>query len=190
MIRHAWAFANFEVVAFYEKSPKKTTTSVTVSHVVSSIEGFFRSISLSQDNSLQDTLRLLTLWFKFGKHSDVNIAIGEGFKNVSVDTWLQVIPQLIARVHTSSAQVRKLIHQLLSEVGKIHPQALVYSITVASKSQNISRKKAALAIIDNMRIHSAELVEQVIVPPLSFRLLCLIVSSGEPRINPSCYIVA
>ena len=68
---------------------------------------------------------------------------------------------MIARIHSASPHVRRLIHQLLSDVGKEHPQALVYSVTVASKSQNVPRKKAALAIMDKMRTHSATLVEQV-----------------------------
>lgn len=123
--------------------------------------GFFRSIALSKDNSLQDTLRLLTLWFKYGHQQDVSQAINEGFTTISIDTWLQVIPQLIARIHAPNANVRRLIHQLLAEIGKEHPQALVYSLTVASKSQSATRKKAALTIMDKMRMHSSVLVEQV-----------------------------
>ncbi|RKO90751.1 armadillo-type protein, partial [Blyttiomyces helicus] len=160
---HAWAFANFEVLSYYERINETIPTQILIAHVVPSVQGFFRSIALSKGNSLQDTLRLLTLWFKYGYQQDVNIAIGEGFNTVSIDTWLQVIPQLIARIHTPSPHVRRLIHQLLSDVGKEHPQALVYSLTVASKSQSTPRKKAALAIIDKMRLHSALLVEQALL---------------------------
>ncbi|KAI9091315.1 armadillo-type protein [Phlyctochytrium arcticum] len=160
---HAWAFANFEVISHYEKVHDSIPPQILVAHVVPSVQGFFRSIALSKGNSLQDTLRLLTLWFKYGYQPDVNIAIGEGFNSVSIDTWLQVIPQLIARIHTPNSHVRRLIHQLLSDVGKEHPQALVYSLTVASKSQSVSRKKSALAIIEKMRLHSALLVEQALL---------------------------
>jgi serine/threonine-protein kinase mTOR len=55
--------------------------------------GFFRSISLRNENALQDTLRLLTLWFKYGAHDEVSQAMATGFTNVEVDTWLEVIPQ-------------------------------------------------------------------------------------------------
>jgi hypothetical protein len=58
------------------------------------VSGFFRSISLSLGNSLQDTLRLLTLWFKYGHDTAVDRAMTEGFGDVSIDTWLQVIPQV------------------------------------------------------------------------------------------------
>jgi len=58
------------------------------------IQGFFRSIALRSENSLQDTLRLLTLWFKFGAQDEVSHAIASGFSTVEVDTWLEVIPQV------------------------------------------------------------------------------------------------
>jgi len=51
---------------------------------------------------------------------------------------------------------------LLTDVGKEHPQALIYSLTVASKSPNIERQNAANAIMEKMMIHSATLVNQVI----------------------------
>ena len=160
---HAWAFANFEVVSYHEKIQENIPINILIQHIVPSVQGFFRSISLSVGNSLQDTLRLLTLWFKYGYQQDVNSAIAEGFTTVTIDTWLEVIPQLIARIHAPSPLVRRLIHQLLADVGKEHPQALVYSLTVASKSQSATRKSSALAILDKMRMHSAELVEQALL---------------------------
>ncbi|KAI8836345.1 armadillo-type protein [Chytridium lagenaria] len=160
---HAWALANFEVLSYFEKEHETIPSQVLVSHVVPSIQGFFQSIALSKENSLQDTLRLLTLWFKYGYQQEVNTAIGDGFNSVTIDTWLQVIPQLIARIHERYPQVRRLIHQLLSDIGKEHPQALVYSLTVASKSQSVDRKRAALAIMDKIRMHSAMLVEQALL---------------------------
>jgi len=56
--------------------------------------GFFRSIALRNDQALQDTLRLLTLWFKYGSDDEVSHTIGSGFSSVEVDTWLVVIPQV------------------------------------------------------------------------------------------------
>ena len=56
--------------------------------------GFFRSIALQRTNALQDILRLLTLWFKYGAHDDVSHAMASGFTDVEIDTWLEVIPQV------------------------------------------------------------------------------------------------
>ncbi len=73
------------------------------SHTYSDIPlpGFFRSINLRNENALQDTLRLLTLWFKYGSHDEVSHAMTTGFQNVEVDTWLEVIPQ-VSYWHLSS----------------------------------------------------------------------------------------
>jgi FKBP12-rapamycin complex-associated protein len=159
---HAWALANFDIIDYHEKLHQdQLPPQVFTHHVVPAVQGFFRSIALSKENSLQDTLRLLTLWFKYGYQTEVSTAISEGFGTISIDVWLQVIPQLIARIHAPNATVRLLIHQLLTDIGKEHPQALVYSLTVASKSQSVPRKRATFAIIDRMRMHSAALVDQV-----------------------------
>ncbi|KAJ3067743.1 phosphatidylinositol kinase- protein kinase tor1 [Podochytrium sp. JEL0797] len=160
---HSWALVNFEALSYYEQVHEKVQPQILISHVVPSIEGFFQSVSLSKGNSLQDTLRLLTLWFKYGYNQDVNMAISEGFTSVTIDTWLQVIPQLIARIHAPIQQVRRLLHQLLSDVGRAHPQSLVWSLTVASKSQSASRMNAAVSIMDKMRTHSGVLVDQVLL---------------------------
>lgn len=162
---HAWALANFEIVQAMTQKPNRDLAvvphSIIVDHVVPAVRGFFKSISLSAGSSLQDTLRLLTLWFAHGGSIEVNAAVTEGFASVSVDTWLEVIPQLIARINQPNTRVRESIHHLLSDVGRRHPQALVYPLTVAMKSAQTSRRsRSAGQIMDSMRQHSAKLVEQ------------------------------
>lgn len=164
---HAWALTNFEIINYYEKSHKENHQQmpphIFAEYIVPAVSGFFRSIALSKENSLQDTLRLLTLWFKYGYQPEVNNAIREGFSTISIDVWLQVIPQLIARIHAPNPAVRKLIHELLTDIGREHPQALVYSLTVASKSQSVTRQRATFEIMDKMRVHSATLVDQALM---------------------------
>ena len=106
--------------------------------------------------------------------------MGTGFGIVGVDTWLDVVPQvetatsrpmsnthhppciqIIARIQTPSANIRRNLNSLLNEVGKHHPQALIYPLTVASKSTSASRMGAAVAIMERMKEHSATIVEQV-----------------------------
>lgn len=69
--------------------------------------------------------------------------------------------QIIARIQTPSANIRRNINNLLTEVGKHHPQALIYPLTVASVSNSIPRRTAAQTIMDRMREHSPAIVEQV-----------------------------
>lgn len=162
---HAWALANFEIVqslaARSEGHMTRADQTLIIEHVVPAVKGFFKSIALSAGSSLQDTLRLLTLWFTHGGSADVNLAVTEGFANVSVDTWLEVIPQLIARINQPNKRVQQSVHNLLADVGRAHPQALVYPLTVAMKSwQNTRRSRSAAQIMDSMRQHSANLVAQ------------------------------
>ncbi|GBE86637.1 Serine/threonine-protein kinase tor2 [Sparassis crispa] len=164
---HTWALANFEVVGYLETQSENRTSDLPnpdlAMHIVQAVEGLFRSISLKNENALQDTLRLLTLWFKYGAQEEVSHAMSSGFTDVEVDTWLEVIPQIIARIQTPNANIRRNINNLLSDVGRHHPQALVYPLTVASKSSSASRKSAALAIMDRMREHSPIIVAQALL---------------------------
>ena len=162
---HAWALANFEIVQALGRPERDrdliVPPQVLIEYVVPAVRGFFKSIALSMGSSLQDTLRLLTLWFAHGGSPEVNTAVTEGFASVSVDTWLEVIPQLIARINQPNTRVRQSIHNLLADVGRAHPQALVYPLTVAMKSApNTRRSRSAMQIMDSMRQHSARLVEQ------------------------------
>lgn len=160
---HAWALANFEVISaidIFENHNIEDLPQELMSHIEPAVTGFLRSIALSTGSSLQDTLRLLTLWFTYGGNPEIDAVLREGFGSISVDTWLEVIPQLIARINQPNPTVRKAIHKLLCDVGRAHPQALVYPVTVAAKSSMSRRKTNAVHIMDDMRSHSAKLVEQ------------------------------
>ncbi|KAJ4349705.1 phosphatidylinositol kinase- protein kinase tor1 [Didymosphaeria variabile] len=161
---HSWALANFEVVNSLTSQADRESTelppNVVHEHIVPAITGFFKSIALSSSSSLQDTLRLLTLWFSHGGISDVNRTVSDGTKQVPIDTWLEVIPQLLARINQPNPTIRQSIHQLLSEVGKAHPQALVFPLTVSMKSDQNRRQRSAKELMEAMREHSPRLVEQ------------------------------
>jgi len=171
---HHWALFNATAMEHYNKQSAmqdRGGSQDAARHVAPAISGFFRSIALGgptsgKSGSLQDILRLLTLWFNHGANPEVEAALIEGFGHVNIDTWLAVIPQIVARIHTHVIPVRNLIYQLLVRVGRQHPQAVLYPLLVACKSQSTSRRAAAIAILDNVRQHSALLVEQAQVVSL------------------------
>ena len=167
---HQWAYFNVETMIYYDANGE---SDLSRTFVAPAVEGFFRAIELSEvsekenplegrgvGSNLQDILRLLTLWFAYGDAEDVEAALRDGFGHVSIDTWLAVIPQIIARIHTNSPTVRDLIQSLLIMVGRQHPQALMYPLLVACKSQSPSRRAAATTVVEAVRQHSATLVEQ------------------------------
>ena len=131
-------------------------------HIVPAMTGFFRSIWLQKfgDNSRQDVLRVLQLWFEYGARKDVEQAMIAGINSINIDTWLAVIPQLIARLHTPYLSIRALLHELIAKIGKTHPQALVYPLVVASKSHSDSRRVSAMHVLQAIRQHSEKLVNQ------------------------------
>ncbi|EFJ44271.1 target of rapamycin, growth-regulatory PI3K-like protein kinase [Volvox carteri f. nagariensis] len=158
---HQWALFNVAVSVHYSTRDE----TLAVGHVPPAVQGFFRSVALGQaagdrTGNLQDILRLLTLWFNHGAYEEVRAALQEGFQLVSIDTWLLVIPQIIARIHTHNTDVRQLIHHLLVKIGRHHPQALMYPLLVATKSQSPARRQAAYSVLECIRQHSAALVEQ------------------------------
>ena len=187
---HAWAYVNYEALQYYKN--KNITNSpliqspnpMATSYVKYSIEGFFNCIKLSssvvsneESNCLQDTLRLLTLWFEYCNSQDIFDVLNQRIKQTPMEIWLQVIPQLIARIDTNKVFVAKLIHSLLTEFGKVHPQALVYRLILASKCNNNSNissitptnalnnvnRNAASSILMTLREHNNNLVDQAML---------------------------
>jgi FKBP12-rapamycin complex-associated protein len=188
----AWSYANYEAIKYYRNTANGVVDAAQAAnrnvYVKSAIQGFFTCIKLSaassnsidqEANCLQDTLRLLTLWFDHCTTAEVHDVVSEGIRHTPIDIWLQVIPQLIARIDTNKQYVARLIHNLLTEIGRVHPQALVYRLILASKvssvhssQQNIqpngggggagqsTRMLAALRILQTLRENNNTLVEQ------------------------------
>ncbi|KAK2655828.1 hypothetical protein Ddye_008880 [Dipteronia dyeriana] len=159
---HKWALFNTAVMSHYTVRGFPTVAS---QFVVAAVTGYFHSIACAAnakgvDDSLQDILRLLTLWFNHGATAEVQVALEKGFAHVNINTWLVVLPQIIARIHSNNHAVRELIQSLLVRIGQSHPQALMYPLLVACKSISNLRRAAAQEVVDKVRQHSGVLVDQ------------------------------
>ncbi len=105
---------------------------VNCCHAAIAVQAFFRCLLLGgKITMVQDTLRLLTLWFQYGEDPRVDTEMALGIRGSPTEAWLPVVPQLLARVCSPSPRVRALLLQLLNRIGSDHPQALIYPITVA-----------------------------------------------------------
>jgi FKBP12-rapamycin complex-associated protein len=132
------------------------------------VRAFFRALALGRTRlkayTLQDTLRLLQLWFRAGDRAPVQAALQAGLASAAVSTelWLAVVPQLMARIAAPNAAVRRLLHSLLHAVGAAHPQALVYALTVAAGASNPTRarREAAQGVLAGLRAHAPALAAQ------------------------------
>ncbi|KAM0066920.1 putative non-specific serine/threonine protein kinase [Helianthus debilis subsp. tardiflorus] len=159
---HTWALFNTAVMSHYTL---RGLPNFAAQFVVAAVTGYFHSIACAAhakgvDDSLQDILRLLTLWFNHGATAEVQTALQRGFQHVNINTWLVVLPQIIARIHSNNHAVRELIQSLLVRIGQCHPQALMYPLLVACKSISNLRKAAAQEVVDKVRQHSGVLVDQ------------------------------
>ena len=70
---------------------------------------------------------------------------------------------MIARIDEPKATVAQVIHELLSIVGREHPQALVFPLSVPSKSESSKRSAAANSILLGMKRHSEQLVDEALL---------------------------
>ncbi|CAM6130085.1 unnamed protein product [Calypogeia fissa] len=159
---HKWALFNTAVMSHYLRGAQPTKAA---QYVVAAVSGYFCSIEYASankagDDSLQDILRLLTLWFNHGASLDVQAALKDGLNRITIDTWLVVLPQIIARIHSNIPAVRDLIQTLLVKIGEEHPQALMYPLLVACKSLSVSRQTAAQQVVDKVRQHRGRLVDE------------------------------
>jgi FKBP12-rapamycin complex-associated protein len=172
---HAWALMNYEEATRQEDSiatPDRCgggsydgkASDKVVSHMGMAVQGFFQSVQLPNENgnkkALQDVLRLLTVWFRYGESEIVHEAVEQGLRDTSIDTWVQVIPQIVARIDIPRKRVRSQIKNLLIRVGEAHPQVLLFPLLVSTKASSEARKRAAWAIIDEMRKFSRQLIEE------------------------------
>jgi serine/threonine-protein kinase mTOR len=158
---HVWATVNYKFITLFEK--QNTRHPKIDAHIQPAITGFVKSVALAPYDNLQDLLRLLTLWFKYGAKKEAEAAMREGFDLIHVDKWLTVIPQLMARIHISLRTVRHGIHNVLTNLGKVHPQALVFPLTVAKQSPFPTRVTAAQSIMTSLRQFSSTLLDETLL---------------------------
>ncbi|KAJ6532453.1 kinase-like domain-containing protein [Mycena capillaripes] len=145
---HTWAMVNFNVVNQMDPLAEVRAMGSLVNNL--------RHIG----DALPDTLRLLILWFKLGAHDKISHGIASGFSMVKIDTWLPAhyYPSKLTRPTQIIARIPhehpRNINNLLTEVGKSHPQALIYPLTVESKSPS---EEQGAPIVEQARIVSCEL---------------------------------
>ena len=62
--------------------------------------------------------------------------------------------QLTAKIDMPRMKGSRLIHHLLNDVDKHHPQAIIHSLTVAGKSSTLDRKTATNKIPNKIKEYS------------------------------------
>ncbi|KAL7080367.1 hypothetical protein ACQ4LE_000271 [Meloidogyne hapla] len=140
------------------QSPLRAHQLVT-NYAVNAVSCFFKAIQLAEGSRLDDTLRLLMLWFDYGDRPEVFERLRDNLKMIPSEVWLEVVPQLIARLDSQN-NTGLLVRQLVIDVAKAYPQAWVYALTAAIKSRNTRRSQVAKEILDIVAENKPLLVEQ------------------------------
>lgn len=132
-----------------------TQGEVQDNHLISCINSLFKSVQLCDDVSgtlvMQDVLRILSVWFAHSSLRGINEAVHHGVQVVADYVWLNVVPQLIARIGIEARFARVILTDLLIRVGTRYPHALIYPLTVAEKSPEAVRQHMAERVIAGMR---------------------------------------
>ncbi|KAL0226187.1 hypothetical protein P9112_013511 [Eukaryota sp. TZLM1-RC] len=129
------------------------------------VRAFLTSMACKGDDntrhSLQDALRFLQVWFIVAEMEgdvseylrSVQTMVNSFLPIISSQVWLLVLPQLIARLsstttnETTRHQVNSVLSEILAYISRLHPEALIYPLTVAS---NTSESNAAINLLKQM----------------------------------------
>ncbi|KJH40190.1 hypothetical protein DICVIV_13872, partial [Dictyocaulus viviparus] len=60
-----------------------------INYAVSAVKCFTRALQLAPGSRLEDTLRLLQLWFDYGEYNEVYQQLSENMKGLAIETWLE-----------------------------------------------------------------------------------------------------
>lgn len=118
------------------------------------------------DRTLQDILRLISLWFKYGNKPAVNSALESNLKKISIEIWLYVIPQLIARIYTKHKKILSHLKNLLNQIGEKYPQALLYPLSVCTslnRDENKEGQNILDSVLNTIKIHHQQLYEESVL---------------------------
>ncbi|KAE9555270.1 hypothetical protein FO519_001521 [Halicephalobus sp. NKZ332] len=121
---------------------------------------YFKAIQLAEGSRMEDTLRLLMLLIDHGHRPELSGQdIKDEIRKVTPETWLEVAPQLIARLDRDDC-VGALIKQLMIDVAKAHPHGLIYHLIAATRAKSEVRQRAAMEILETVRETRPEIVEK------------------------------
>jgi Phosphatidylinositol 3- and 4-kinase/FAT domain/FKBP12-rapamycin binding domain/Domain of unknown function (DUF3385)/FATC domain len=161
---HFWAAMNASQAKSLDKKCQRSDQRWLM-YIANAISGYFQAIEKGGKTRLEDALTLLTLWFDHGAISQLSYVFDRGFLQSSPQCWLEVVPQIIARLHHRHRKVRSGIELLLTRIGKDHPHIVVYPLVVATSSAGSSpdqktRKKLAEKVLNEIGKKHHEIVEQ------------------------------
>ena len=93
-------------------------------------------------------LRLVTIWFRYGENESVLVEVERQLAETSISSWLMAIPQLIARLGTPHQELQGLLIELLRNIARQFPHAVIWPLLTASQTRKQEHEKAARMIMN------------------------------------------
>lgn len=103
----------------------------------------------SPEKIIKALLRLVTVWFRYGEVDGVLIEVEQQLLTTAVSSWLQAIPQLIARLGTRHKDLQGVLIRLLRDIASAYPHAVIWPLLTASQSK-AEHQEAANIIMDHI----------------------------------------
>lgn len=88
-------------------------------NALQALKAFFKSLELGTNNHkyfLQDCLKLMTLVFEYYEDNKIADEFKSSFRRVAPEGWIEVIPQIIARLYSKNKKSSNLSNNLLQSL--------------------------------------------------------------------------
>lgn len=112
-------------------------------------------------NPLGLSLRVLSNLFRRGSQ-EMYALFKSKVSSIPLHIWLEVIPQIIARLSSSDQDMLSILNELVIRVGMAHPYPVLCSLLVPFKSDNQDRHLTAQSFMDKFSVTFPSLVEQTV----------------------------
>ncbi|KAH0787702.1 PIKK family atypical protein kinase [Histomonas meleagridis] len=106
-------------------------------------------------------LRVLSTLFRKG-NTEIYEIFETKVSQIPVHIWVEVIPQLIARLTSGIPELRRIVNNLICSIGEEHPQVVLYSLLVPYKSDNSDKSCIAKESFDKLRLKYPVIVDGVL----------------------------
>lgn len=102
---------------------------------------------------------MLKIWFQHGNLNEIQSKLKEGVEIIDLKVWIEVIPQLLARIDIKDDTIRRTLIDLLEKISLKFPQAILYSLSVQENSTSVERKRAAKQLMEKLKTTQKNLIE-------------------------------
>lgn len=155
------ANVNLQIIEIYNTSAPDVPTEDVVALAVSVIDTYAQIIQKSTFFPLQDILGILTVIFKYGQHKEAVKAARRAFETLSIDCWLEVVPQLTAQLNHPSKELQPVIEKHMQRLARAHPHSMLSSLAAVAQYPSKQRADVANRLLNVMRLYDETLVQEV-----------------------------